>query len=100
MELSNYSMEHLVEEWLLDRKRAPILLKVAVEKSGPHGVIEYAISLGVPRMLIMRALRDAGCIPRAEKKADADPFRTKVERLYRKNPERLIAIIEDLHADR
>lgn len=100
-DFSNYSMMDCLHEWQMDRQRAPLLLKAAFEKSetGVEGVIAGALELGCPRGTIVFALQRAGIYKAALRPADADPFRSKVEQLYRKNSVRLIAIIEELHAN-
>lgn len=86
-DLSNYSMHDLLQEWIMDRARAPILLQRAVELEGIDAVIAYAVENGVPRGTIMFALRKAGCVQSTPKDPspsdEADAVRRKLRKLWR-----------------
>lgn len=74
MELSNYSMKDLIQEWIMDRARAPLLLQRAVALTSVEEVVAFAVESGVPHGAIMFALRKAGCVevkPREPKPDDA-----------------------------
>ncbi len=99
-DLSNYSMQDLIQEWIMDRARGPLLLQRAVELDGLDAVVAFAVAQGVPKGTIMFALRRAGCIQAPEREADADPFRTKALKLWKQNPERLMSLVEELYRGR
>ncbi len=84
----------------MDRARGPLLLKRAVELDGIEAVVAFAVEQGVPKGTIMFALRRAGCIQASEREPDADPFRTKAMKLWKQNPERLMALVEELYRAR
>ena len=98
-DLSNYSMADLIQEWIMDRARGPLLLQKAVDLDGVDAVIAFAVEQGVPRGTIMFSLRRAGCIEAKPKepKPDADPFLEKVETLWRKDRARLMQIVNGLY---
>ena len=84
----------------MDRGEGSLLLQKAVELGGVDAVVACAVEQGVPKRTIMFALQRAGCIQAFEREPDADPFRTKAMKLWKQNPERLMALVEELYRGR
>lgn len=96
VDLSNYSARDLIQEWILDRARAPLLLKKAVELEGIEGVLALAKEHGVAPSTMRLYLMKAGCIATEPKPKPEDPFRDKVEKLWRRDRARFMDIVEGL----
>jgi hypothetical protein len=90
-------MEELVQQWVQDRTRSPLLLKTAVALQGVDAVIAYAIEIGVSKNVIMFTLRRYGCIQSPARERDPDPFYTKVKKLWRQDKARLMALVEEFY---
>ena len=97
MDLSNYSLPDLIQEWLLDRARAPKLLQRAVELEGVDAVIAYAKENGVAPSTMRFHLIKAGCLEAKPKEKPEDPFADKVAKLWKKDAARLMAEVERLY---
>jgi hypothetical protein len=98
--LANYSMHDLIDEWISDRQRAPLLLKQAVALSSPEEVVAYAVRRGVSKGVILCVLRDYKLLPKAAKTAkDLEAvFARRVAKLWRQDHSRLVAEVERLQS--
>lgn len=97
MDLSTYSMEELLQQWVQERTRSPLLLKEAVARGGVDAVVAYVIALGIKKQVIVFKLRHAGCIQWPARERDPDPFYTKVKKLWRQDKARLMALVEEFY---
>jgi hypothetical protein len=99
MDLSNYSADDALDEWVNDRTRGPLLLRHAVEISGPEYAIEGIVKRGFRKSVALGALKTAGLItiPKRERPVSDDPFRDQLTRLWQRDRERFMTLTEELY---